>query len=176
MWPHLDLFFREGFRGREWGDTGGVCKKMNQCEKDIKLHSYEKQTKKKDWDFYGKTNVLFGEKNNMWQSDFHSVCFLAFFFFFLVSSSSLCQFFFCFFCFFSSSFKVNLKVHHRNWRVVSLLAPTGKKTGQKQSAPVPLRNKTTSKQFWVKNCLINIRLSQSSPVVFTFFRQCKVFW
>lgn len=44
-------------------------------------------------------------------------------FFFLMSG--FC--FVLFFCFFSSSFKVNLKVHHRNWRVVSLLAPMGKK-------------------------------------------------
>lgn len=38
-------------------------------------------------------------------------------------------------------------------------------------------NKTTSKQFWGdKNCLIKIRLCQSSLMVFTFFRRCKVFW
>lgn len=72
-------------------------------------------------------------------------------FFLLLLFSSLCFFF-------SSSFKVNLKVHYRNWRVILLLAPANKKkhththksAGQKQSAPVSLKNKTTSKQFWIK--------------------------
>ena len=69
------------------------------------------------------------KKNNLWQSDFHSVCFLF--------VSSLCPVFLSFFCSFLSfslsSFKVNLKVHHRNWRVVLLLAPTrGKKKNKKQ--------------------------------------------
>lgn len=75
-----------------------------------------------------------------------SCIYIYFFSFSWFVSSSLCQFFF-----FSSSFKVNLKVHHRNWRVILLLAPMrNRAAGQKQSAPVSLRNKTTSKQFWVK--------------------------
>lgn len=39
------ICFLEGFQEGERGDTGGVGEKMNQCEKEIKLHSYEKQKK-----------------------------------------------------------------------------------------------------------------------------------
>lgn len=95
---------------------------MNQCEKDIKLHSY----KEKKTEIFMETCSFFEEKNNnLWQSDFHSVCFLAFFSFFFLS------------VLFSSSFKVNLKVHHRNWRDILLLAPTTTKTNTKKKAPGP---------------------------------------
>lgn len=90
--------------------------------------------------FMEKQMFFLEKKNiNLWQSEFDSVCFLAFFLFLLLLYVSF---------YFSSSFKVNLKVHYRNWCVILLLAPMkNKSAGQKQSAPVSLRNKTTSKQF-----------------------------
>lgn len=123
--------------------------------------------------------------------------FLLLFFFFLCVGMNSFYFYFSF----CSSFKVNLKVHLQELarRLASGAGGQGSGSltkkqqkkiqqksrksfhlfaGQKPSAAsVPLRNKTTSKQFWVKNCLINTRVdSRSSPAVFTFFRQCKVFW
>lgn len=79
--------------GREGGDKEGVGKKMNQCEKDIKLHSYEKQ--KKTQMFMEKQMFFLEKKNiNLWQSEFDSICFLAYFLFFLLLYVS---FFFLFF-------------------------------------------------------------------------------
>lgn len=91
--------------------------------------------------------------------------------FFFVSCFSFLSFVSFFLSFSLSSFKVNLKVHHRNWRVVLLLAPTrGKKKKTKENklsawpeaapAPVSLRKiRLLPNSFEYKNCLINIRLS-----------------
>lgn len=99
----------------------GRLRKKNNVKKIQSCIHYEH--KKRLRFLWNNKNVLFfsvfGEKNNnLWQSDFHSVCFLAYFSFF---SSLYVSCFFCFFC--SSSFKVNLKVHYRNWRAILLLVP-----------------------------------------------------
>lgn len=156
------ICFPGGFQGgREGGDKGGVGKWIN--VNNNKLHSYEKQQKKR-LRFLWIKNVpffLFEKKQQPVAKWFpYSVFFFCFFFF-----SSLLLLLLCQFLFLPSSFKVNLKVHNRNWRVFLLLVPmerrkkkhtknthkkSHKSAGQKQSASVSLRNKTTSKQFWIK--------------------------
>lgn len=132
------ICFLGGFQGDVW------VRKWINVKKDLKLHSYEKKNNKR---------LIFMEF--FWRKKQQPVA--------KWWSFSMFSYIFFFFCvFFLSSFKVNLKVHYRNWRVILLLVPTGK-SKQKQTnkqkeeergpeavAPVSLRNKTTSKQFWIK--------------------------
>lgn len=139
---------------------------MNQCEQQQHKKSCirMKNNKKKTEIFMDKQMFLFfsfWEKTTTCGKVISIQCvfllFLLLFFFILLLL--LCQLFFL-----PSSFKVNLKVHNRNWRIFLLLVPmerrkkhtkithkkSHKSAGQKQSASVSLRNKTTSKQFWIK--------------------------
>lgn len=154
--------FREGFRegGREAIREVWVNESMWTTTSCIRM----KNNKKKRLRFLWIKNVpffLFEKKQQPVAKWFpYSVFFFCFFFF-----SSLLLLLLCQFLFLPSSFKVNLKVHNRNWRVFLLLVPmerrkkkhtknthkkSHKSAGQKQSASVSLRNKTTSKQFWIK--------------------------
>lgn len=99
---HVTSFDLGGVSGKGLG--GRV--KMNQCEKDIKLHSYEERLRI----FMKKVFFWRKKKTNLWQSIsmqwfLHFFCLLLPFFLFY------------------SSFKVNLKVHYRNWRIALLLMP-----------------------------------------------------
>lgn len=131
------ICFPGGFQGgREGGDKGGVGKWIN--VNNNKLHSYEKQQKKR-LRFLWIKNVpffLFEKKQQPVAKWFpYSVFFFCFFFF-----SSLLLLLLCQFLFLPSSFKVNLKVHNRNWRVFLLLVPMErrkKKTHKKHTQKKP---------------------------------------
>lgn len=93
---------------------------MNQCEQQQAAFVWK--TTKKRLRFLWIKNVpffLFEKKQQPVAKWFpYSVFFFCFFFF-----SSLLLLLLCQFLFLPSSFKVNLKVHNRNWRVFLLLVP-----------------------------------------------------
>lgn len=100
------IWFGRGFRK----GIGGGWVKMNQCEKDIKLHSYEERLR-----IFMKKSVLLEKKKPTCGKVFPCN---DFFFFFCIFMFAFASFFL-----FYSSFKVNLKVHYRNWRIALLLMP-----------------------------------------------------
>lgn len=177
MRPHWDRFSPGGLWGG-WSETmrDGARKEERKKKESMwkrQKAAFIRKNNKKDINnqkteiFMEKKKIFLGEKVAKW----FSFCMSPFFFF-------------LFFVFFSSSFEVNLNVHRRNWRAVSLLAPAwgrgrgqggGARSGPRQSL-WDIRLLPNSFESKKKQTVWSILDCGSSPVVFTFFRQCKVFW